>query len=97
MEGAELWFDAAVRATEGSSRRALLLPVFDEAYLRHASFNLPRADGHPSAATPHSFAEAGGGVVVLDRRDVGWWKRKNKRRQVVVSLALAKPVDAADR
>lgn len=97
VEGAQLWFEPAVEATEGATRRGLLLPVFDEAYLSFASLNLPRADGHPSATTPHSFAEAGGGVVVLDRRDVGWWKRKHKGRQVDVSLALANSIGTADR
>lgn len=93
----QLWFDPAADAPDGAHRRAFLLPVFDEAYLSYATLNLPRADGHPSASTPHAFAEAGGGVVVLDRHDVGWWRRRNTGRRVDVTLAIPTAVRTADR
>ena len=70
--------------------RAFLLPVFDEQYLSYPSINFPRAAGHPRGDRPHSFAEAGGGVVVCDRHDVGWWKRKEVAGgRLVVTMGLA--------
>ena len=70
--------------------RAFLLPLFDEQYLTYPSLNFPRAAGHPRGDQPHSFAEAGGGVVVCDRHDVGWWKRKEAAGgRVVVTMGLA--------
>lgn len=97
VEGEQLWFDPAADRPDRTTRRAFLLPGFDEAYLSYPRLNLPRAVDHPSGTLPRSFGEAGGGVVVLDRRDVGWWKRKNRGHRVEVSLALAPTVDAPDR
>lgn len=95
--GEQLWFDPSTDRPESTSRRAFLLPVFDEAYLSYPRVNLPRAADHPGGSAAHSFAEAGGGVVVLDRRDVGWWKRTNKGRRVEVRLVLAPSVDLSGR
>jgi Winged helix DNA-binding domain len=78
--------------------RAFLLPVFDEQYLTYPSINFPRAAGHPRGDRPHSFAEAGGGVVVCDRHDVGWWKRKEVAAgRVVVTMAMATSLGAAEQ
>jgi hypothetical protein len=77
--------------------RAFLLPVFDEQYLSYPSINFPRAGGHPRGDRPHSFGEAGGGVVVCDRRDVGWWKRKEVAGgRVVVTMGLATSLGAEE-
>ena len=97
LEGTSLWFDPSLDSGEQRPRRAFLLPVFDEAYLSYAKTNLPRAAGHPNETAPHSFSEAGGGVVVLDRRDVGWWKRTNAGRRTVVTLGLATALGRRDR
>jgi hypothetical protein len=67
---------------------ALLLPTFDEAYLTYPGSNFPRTAGHPWGERSQSFAEAGGGVVVSDLCDVGWWKRKESGRTTRVSLGL---------
>ena len=78
--------------------RALLLPMFDEQYLSYPSTNFPRAGGHPRGDRPHSFAEAGGGVVVCDRHDVGWWKRKEVTGgRVVVTIGLATSLGTEER
>ena len=59
---------------------------------------LPRAEGHPRGDRPHSFAEAGGGVVVCDRHDVGWWKRKEVAGgRVVVTMGLATSLGAEEQ
>ena len=77
--------------------RAFLLPVFDEQYLTYPSIN-SRAEGHPRGDRPHSFAEAGGGVVICDRHDVGWWKRKEVAGgRVVVTMGLATSLGTEER
>ncbi len=77
--------------------RAFLLPVFDEQYLTYPSINFPRAAGHPRGDQAHSFAEAGGGVVVCDGQDVGWWKRKEVAAgRVVVTMGLATSLGAEE-
>ena len=97
VDGTQLWFDPASDAAEQGHRSAFLLPVFDEAFLSYARLGLPRIDGHPSGAAAHSFAEAGGGVVVLDRHDVGSWKRTNDGRRVRVRLTIAPALGRRDR
>lgn len=97
VDGVHLWFDAAADPGPEGGRRALLLPVFDEAYLSYPSLNVLRADGHPGMTSVHRFAEAGGGVVILDRRDVGWWKRRNRGRRMAVSVSLASTLDSRGR
>lgn len=89
VEGAALWFDPQVTVRDTGMPRAFLLPTFDEAFLSYPRLNFPRSEGHPRAEQPHSFAEAGGGLVVCDRLDVGWWRRTTGRERVVVHLALA--------
>ena len=74
-----------------------LLPVFDEAYLSYPGSNYPRAADHPWGDRGHSFAESGGGVVVSDLRDVGWWKRKESGRTTTVSVGLSPSVSGRQR
>ncbi len=94
-----LWFDPAAPARPGGRprRRAFLLPTFDEAYLSYRQVTFPRAAGHPLGTTPHSVAEAGGGVIVCDLRDVGWWKRQVTGDEMTVSLALASDITPDQR
>ena len=63
--------------------------MFDEAYLSYPGSNYPRSPDHPWGDRGHSFAESGGGVVVSDLRDVGWWKRKESGRTTTVSVGLS--------
>ena len=58
---------------------------------------LPASARPPWGTTHASFAEAGGGVVVHGRRDVGWWKRKDSARTTAVTLGLAPSLDADAR
>jgi Winged helix DNA-binding domain len=96
--GDTLWSAPEPPKPAPDAPRAFLLPVFDEAYLTYPRHNFPRAEGHPRGDRPHSFAEAGGGVVVLDRHDVGWWKRKETgSTTVVVRLAVAASLGAEER
>ncbi len=94
-----LWFDPAAPARPGGRprRRAFLLPTFDEAYLSYRQVTFPRTPGHPLGTAPHSFADAGGGVVVCDLRDVGWWKRQVTGDEMTVSLALASDITPDQR
>ena len=91
------WYAADAPAPTSSTDGAFLLPVFDEAYLTYPSSNFPRLPDHPWGTTHASFAEAGGGVVVHGRRDVGWWKRKDSARTTTVTLGLASSLDAHAR
>ena len=80
-----------------ASDDAYLFPVFDEAYLSYPGSNFPRLPGHPWGEGDAWFSEAGGGVVVHDRRDVGWWKRKDTARTTTVTLGLAPSLSPAAR
>lgn len=97
VDGTTLWFDPSADVAEHEPARAFLLPVFDEAYLTYPKLNMPRADGHASGDAPPRFGEAGGGVVVLDRRDVGTWKRRARGGVVEIGIELASSVRARDR
>lgn len=89
VDGTRLWFDPGLDTRDDGAPRAFLLPTFDEAFLSYPRLNFPRGEGHPRGDQPHSFAEAGGGLVVCDRLDAGWWKRTVGRAHVEVRLALA--------
>jgi hypothetical protein len=99
VDGTTLWFDPAVDPGGRTTRHAFLLPTFDEAFLTYPRLNFPRAAGHPRGTDAHSFAEAGGGIVVSDGRDAGWWKRQELagRDEMTVTLALAHDLDARQR
>lgn len=89
IDGEAHWYDPSTQARTRRGEHALLLPVFDEAYLTYPGSNLPRSVRHPRGDEPHSFAEAGGGVVVCDGRDAGWWRRSVKGPTMEVTVALA--------
>jgi hypothetical protein len=99
VDGTTLWFDPSPVPRARPRPHAFLLPTFDEAFLTYPRLNFPRAAGHPRGAAAHSFAEAGGGVVVHDGVDVGWWKRRELagRDDVTVTLALDPGLRARDR
>jgi len=93
-EGTTLWLDPSVTVPREPRRRVALLPTFDEAYLPYRSTSVPRIDGHPRGEEPHVFAEAGGGVVIVDRRDAGWWKRTVRDHgPMTIQLGLATGLD----
>jgi len=93
-EGTTLWLDPSVIEPREPRRRVALLPTFDEAYLPYRSTSVPRIDGHPRGEEPHVFAEAGGGVVIVDRRDAGWWKRTARGHgPMTIQLGLATGLD----
>ena len=99
VAGETLWFDPHATARARPARRAFLLPTFDEVHLSYPRLNFPRVDGHPRGGAPHSFAEAGGGLVLCDRRDAGWWKRQELKGgdRVTVTIALASGLDGDQR
>jgi hypothetical protein len=76
VDGAELWAAPDPPPARADAPRAFFVPVFDELYLSYPKLNAPRLAGHPRGDGPHFFAEHGMGVVICDRYDVGWWKRK---------------------
>jgi hypothetical protein len=96
LDGETHWY-AIDAPTPPPGDGAFLLPVFDEAYLTYPGSNFPRVGDHPWGERSHSFAEAGGGVVVHGRRDVGWWKRTDSRSTTRVTLGLATTLDTAAR
>lgn len=96
VDGERLWFDADGPGPAGG-RGALLLPVFDEAYLTYPTTGFPRSPSHPWGARSHAFAEAGGGAVISDLRDVGWWRRTETGRRTRVALGLDPALPARRR
>ena len=98
IDGTTLWFDCSRVVAPRQLERAFLLPTFDEVFLTYPDLNFPRVASHPRGMEPHRFAEAGGGVVVCDRHDVGSWKRKEAgRSDVTVRLELADSLDPEQR
>ena len=74
VAGEELWFAPGSPPTSRAAR-AWLLSTFDEAFLSYRRVPWPRSAEHPQGSDPYRFAEAGGGVVLLDLRDIGRWAR----------------------
>lgn len=77
------------RVLPADSPRSWLLPTFDEVFLSHDRPRFPRPEGHPWDTQHLSPAEAGGGVVVVDGRDVGVFKRRLQRGALTVEVWLA--------
>ena len=96
LDGEELWH-APELPDAGSGTGAFLFQLFDEAFLTYPASNFPRVPDNPSGEKPLSVAETGGGVVISDLRDVGWWKRKEVGRTTRVTLALAPSLSRRQR
>ena len=98
VDGTTLWSAPDPPLPTPDAARAFLVPLFDEVFLSYRDLNFPRRRDHPLGDRPLSVSETGGGVVVLDRRDVGWWKRKEVGRDVVrVTLATPASLRISER
>lgn len=98
LDGRALWFDPSVTArARRAPERAWLLHTFDEVFLSYPTSGFPRAAAHPRGDQPVSFAEAGGGVIICDRTEVGWWRRVVRPGEVVVTVAVASSLDVDQR
>lgn len=97
-EGSEL-LAAPGTASEAAAGApaALLLPTFDELSVPFGAPTLPRLSGHPHADLRLHPSAAGGGLVVVDGRDVGTWKRALVRDRLTITLNLAPTASATDR
>lgn len=87
LEGAELWH-VADEPTATRPQRAWLLSTFDEAFLSYRTLGFPASRGNPLAGYTRRFAEAGGGPVLCDLRDVGGWKRRTRAGSSTIELDL---------
>ena len=96
LDGEELWHSLDL-ADPDSGEGAFLFPLFDEAFLTYPSSNFPRAADHPAGSRAISTAEAGGGVVVSNLREVGWWKRKAVGGTTRVTTTLAPSLSKPER
>jgi hypothetical protein len=98
LDGATLWSAPDPPRPAPHATRAFLVPLFDEVFLSYRHLNFPRSDGHPLGDKPVAVSEAGGGVVVLDRRDAGWWKRKEVGGHTArITLAVPASLGAGER
>ncbi|MFD4365884.1 winged helix DNA-binding domain-containing protein [Rhodococcus sp. NPDC058521] len=83
-EDQTLWFDPKLTGRTTRKHTAYLLSTFDEAALSYPSTGFPRRD--PVADRGLLVGEAGGGIVVVDGRDVGTFKRKVGAKQLRVTV-----------
>lgn len=88
VDGEELWHAPGAVLPTQRPRDAWLLSTFDEAFLSYRKVGWPRSAEHPAGVDPYRFAEAGGGVMLLDLHDVGGWKRTRVRGSVQIVLQL---------
>lgn len=94
VEGTPHWFDPAVVPRRSpAAPAAYLFPVYDEAVLTYPAVNFPAAADHPFAKHPDPFWAK----VVLDRENVGLWKRSVRGDEVEVDVRLARSVGDAGR
>lgn len=98
VDGVELWFDPTQpTSAEPRQRQVFLLPTFDEVFLTYVAPNFPRSPGNPFGDRPASFNESGGGLVVVDRYDVGVWKRSLTKDRMRLTLDVDQALDANQR
>ncbi|WP_051400019.1 winged helix DNA-binding domain-containing protein [Haloechinothrix halophila] len=93
VDGTTLWFDPSVPSRTTRTERAFLLPVYDEAVHTYPALNFPVADAHPHTDSDDPFWAR----MILDRRNVGLWKRTIRATSVRVETRLAPGLDAAQR
>ncbi|CAN7480292.1 winged helix DNA-binding domain-containing protein [Knoellia sp. LjRoot47] len=82
--GEVLWFDPSVPARTTREHTAYLLSTFDEAALTYPRTGFPRRN-HDADRT-RLVSEAGGGIAVVDGRDIGTFKRKADARRTLVTV-----------
>ena len=92
VEGSALWFDPAAPGPV-TIGRAMLLPLYDELTLSYPKINFGRAELHPHQPGADRFV----GSVIVDKIDVGTWRRTVKDQKLIMELALAPGVDADQR
>ena len=94
VDGVPHWLDPSVvpRRRPGAPA-AYLFPVYDEAVLTYPAVPFPAVADHPFAKHPDPFWAR----VVLDRENVGLWKRTVRGGEVEVDVRLARSVDDAGR
>ncbi|GAB3712508.1 winged helix DNA-binding domain-containing protein [Mariniluteicoccus flavus] len=95
VDGVEVWFDAS--GPDFGVEGAWLLPTFDEAFLSHNAPRFTRAAGHRLDQQHVNPAEAGGGVVIVDGRDVGTFKRTATKTRFAVTICAATGATKRDR
>ncbi|HLS44392.1 MAG TPA: winged helix DNA-binding domain-containing protein [Ornithinicoccus sp.] len=93
VDGEPHWFDPSVPRRTTAERAAYLLPVYDEVVLTYPRVVFPAPVDHPHAASADPFWAP----VVVDRTDVGLWKRTLSDGRVLVETRLAASVDHDQR
>ena len=93
LDGSRLWFDPAAAPRPTASDRAMLLPLYDELTLSYPVINFARAGQHPH----QPGADRHVGSVIVDKMDVGTWRRTVKGRKLIMELTLAPSVDVDQR
>ncbi|MGL4177471.1 MAG: winged helix DNA-binding domain-containing protein [Dermatophilaceae bacterium] len=94
LDGDTQWFDPQVLSRTTRQDRAYLLPTFDEVALSYRTTGFPRRE--PAAARARLLSEAGGGIVIVDRQDVGVWKRSVRPTEMRVVVRPDLPLAAED-
>ena len=95
VEGVPLW--RLPNAPDHGLGDAWLLPTFDEAFLSHDKPRFPRLPNHRLGTLHINAAEAGGGVIIVNGRDIGGFKRTVTPRTFSVRLQFGDGVTARDR
>lgn len=93
VDGASLWFDPSLPSRTTLRDSAFLLPVYDEVVLTYPALTFPTAARHPHAASDDPFWAR----VIVDRVNVGLWKRAVKPAGVRVETRLAPGLGAEQR
>lgn len=93
VDGTTLWFDPSVPSRTTRRETAFLLPVYDEAVLTYPALTFPTAHAHPHADSNDPFWAP----VIVDRGNVGLWKRTVTPTGVRVETRLAPGLDAMQR
>lgn len=84
VDGHTVWFDPT-GPPPASSEPAALLPLYDEVTLSYTQVTFPVADGHPHQPGEDLFV----GSVILDRTNVGNWRRTVRGKTLSLELPLA--------
>lgn len=95
VDGVRLWRTPA--APDFGLGDAWLLPTFDEAFLSHDKPRFRRVENHRLGALHFNAAEAGGGVVIVQGRDIGGFKRTVKGSRFLIRIQLGDGVSARER